>query len=99
GGGSGHVVLSPSFVARAVAVDGEGRILVAGHVDSAGQSDVVVARLLADGQPDPEFGTGGQRVVAVPGSIERARALALLDDGRIVVAGTSDQNGDVDFQV
>ncbi|WP_438015712.1 hypothetical protein WMF18_33280 [Sorangium sp. So ce315] len=99
GAGSGHVVLSPSFTARAVAVDAEGRILVAGHVDSAGQSDVVVARLLADGQPDPAFGTGGQRVIAVPGSSERAAALALLADGRIVVAGASDQNGDVDFQV
>ncbi|WP_437956268.1 hypothetical protein WME76_33185 [Sorangium sp. So ce119] len=99
GAGSAHVVLSPSFVAQAMAVDGEGRILVAGHVESGGESDAVVARLLADGQPDTAFGTGGQRVIAVPGSSERAAALALLADGRVLVAGASNQNGDADFQV
>ncbi|WP_437732054.1 hypothetical protein [Sorangium sp. So ce1335] len=99
GAGTGHVVLSPSFSAQAVAVDREGRILVAGHVDPGGESDIVVARLLADGQPDPAFGAGGQRVIAVPGSSERAAALALLGDGRILVAGDSNQNGDTDFQV
>lgn len=52
-GGSGH------SAATAVAVDGEGRIVVAGRLSGRGPA---VARLTADGAPDPTFSDDGRHV-------------------------------------
>jgi uncharacterized delta-60 repeat protein len=71
---------------EAVAIQPDGKILVAGYgtVDKA----FVIVRLEPDGDFDSGFGVGGvQRVDVVPGLIEKAYALALQPDGRIVVAG------------
>lgn len=85
--------------ARSVVVDSQDRILVLGHTGKVGQRDLVVVRYLQDGQPDMTFGTSGRRVIEAPGSDERAAAAAVLDDGRILVAGDTNANGNIDFQV
>jgi uncharacterized delta-60 repeat protein len=85
--------------ARAIAVDSRDRIVVAGESGPAGERDVVVARYLPDGQPDAEFGAGGRVIIESPGADERAVAVAVLPDDRIVVAGDSNENDNVDFQV
>lgn len=98
---SGYLTLSlgqPSS-AQAIVVDSQSRILVAGHTGPGGQRDVVVARYLQDGQPDVTFGVGGQRVIQAPGADESVAAAAVLADGRILVAGDSNANGNLDFQV
>ena len=52
-------------------------------------TNFAVARLNgADGSPDTNFGSGGRQTVPINGS-DRASALALQPDGRIVLAGTS----------
>src|SRR5207249_1300852 len=73
--------------ARALALQAEGRIVVAGS-SSAGAfgSDFALARYNSNGSLDPSFGTGG-RVLTDFGGDDEARALALQDDGKIVVAG------------
>lgn len=58
-----------------IAVDGHGRIVVAGNV---------LARHFADGAPDPSFGADG---VASGSGSAVFRALALQPDGKIVAAG------------
>ncbi|WP_437680701.1 hypothetical protein [Sorangium sp. So ce131] len=85
--------------ARAIAVDSRDRIIVAGQAGAEGEGDLVVARFLSDGQLDTSFGTGGHRLIESPGSDERAAAVALLPDGRIVVAGDSNAGGNIDFQL
>ncbi|AUX41538.1 hypothetical protein SOCE26_029580 [Sorangium cellulosum] len=85
--------------ARAIAVDSRGRIVVAGQAGADVEGDLVIARFLADGQPDTAFGTGGHRIIESPGSDEHAVAVALLPDGRIVVGGDSNAGGNVDFQL
>jgi uncharacterized delta-60 repeat protein len=52
------------------------------------QYDVLLARLTASGALDPSFGTAGQAVVDVEQQ-DRGHALAVQDDGRILVAGYS----------
>jgi uncharacterized delta-60 repeat protein len=74
--------------AHAVVISGDGKIVVAGAADSDpyGSADVAVVRYLPTGQTDPTFGAGG--IVITPGALdERANALALQPDGKIVVGG------------
>lgn len=76
--------------ALAVAVQPDGRILVAGHrrTDATGD-DGFVGRLTPEGGDDGAFGTAdGRRVFAAAGD-ERFTDLALQPDGRIVVVGTA----------
>jgi uncharacterized delta-60 repeat protein len=76
--------------ARAVAVTGDGKIVVAGVSDAEWPyiGKVAVARYLPTGQLDPAFGTGGIVLTAgPPGERAAAYTLALQPDGRIVVGG------------
>lgn len=64
-----------------------GQIYVAG--DAGPPTDVLLRRLLADGSPDLTFGTDGVVRTDVRGTADRASALALTPDGRVVLVGTS----------
>lgn len=75
--------------AYALAVQPDGKIVVAGFADAAGNRDFGVARLNADGTPDASFGSGGRVTVAVGAGEDRAHALLLQPDGKIVLGGTS----------
>ncbi len=72
--------------ARAVALQADGKIVVAGW-SSAGD-DFAVARYLPDGQLDPSF-DGDGRLTTDFGAVDAAYALMLQADGQIVVAGNS----------
>ncbi|WP_437571661.1 delta-60 repeat domain-containing protein [Sorangium sp. So ce542] len=69
----------------AMAVQPDGRILVAARSEEAGSSDYLVVRFEADGTIDETFGEDGQALAGVPGGAAVDMALQL--DGRIVVAG------------
>ena len=89
-GGDGVVTTAPVF-ASALTLQPDGGLLVAGTVRGAlqGTRDIAVARFLADGSPDPSFGTQGHAVTDVRGRDDQAEDVALQRDGRIVVAGGS----------
>ena len=70
--------------AIAIAIDGDGRIVVAGAGGPFG--DFALARYLADGSLDPAFGEGGL-VLTDFGSYDAAEGLAIQEDGGIVAAG------------
>src|SRR5213075_2062791 len=71
--------------ARAVAIQTDGRIVVAGSSWTGSQYAFVVTRYNVDGTLDPTFGVGGK--VATGGPADGATAMALQADGKIVVAG------------
>ncbi len=76
--------------AAAVLQHPDGRILVAGRRFVDGQhdaSDWVVLRHRAGGSLDPSFGEGGMIVTDFGTGAERAGAMAVQTDGRIVVGG------------
>ena len=76
-----------------LALDQSGRIVAAGDaVTATGGFDVAVARFNADGTLDSSFGTAGKVTTAVgPGTRrDRAHDVAVLDDGKILVAGFAD---------
>jgi uncharacterized delta-60 repeat protein len=83
---------------RAVALQPDGKIVVAGSTNANGTYDFSVARLQPNGLLDTTFGTGGKSIVDFGGN-DVGFAIALQPDGRIVVAGESDANGTKDFAV
>jgi uncharacterized delta-60 repeat protein len=85
-GTGGQVAVPAALFVAAVAVEPDGKILLAGTGSNpTGPAESVLVRLNAEGTPDAGFGTGGTvGDVALP----QAVALALQADGRILVAGT-----------
>jgi uncharacterized delta-60 repeat protein len=82
--GAGGVVIANGTVGDMVLLE-DGRILVAG---SSG-GDQLLARFLPDGSLDPSFGTGGIVTTDFSGNEDRAEALAIQRDGKLLVLGNS----------
>lgn len=71
---------------RKMAVQADGKIVVAGRKGTAGtDADVLVARLGATGALDATFGAGGTRVVDLGSNSDFGFGLAVLTNGKIVV--------------
>jgi uncharacterized delta-60 repeat protein len=82
--------------ANAVVLQPDGKFVVAGTAsDSATRptaTDIALARYNSDGSLDSAFGTGGETAIPFQNSAsEQGNAVALLPDGKIVVAGTAFQ--------
>ena len=81
---------------RDVAIQPDGKIVVVGSCPGGVPTTFSVLRYLADGNPDQDFGIDGTVNVSfdAPGSPtdERAAAVAVQPDGKIVVAGTATLN-------
>lgn len=92
--------LSPAFrdeLASSVAVDGNGRILVAGIAEKADNSyDFAVARLLPNGQLDGNFSGDGRATVAfdIAGNLDdQLLEMLLAPDGSIFLTGAATDEG------
>lgn len=72
--------------ARAVVLQSDGKIIVAGPAHDATGLHLGLVRYTANGTLDTTFGNGG-KVVAAIGSVDSANAVALQSDGKIIVAG------------
>ena len=75
-----------------LAIQPDGKIVIAGNT---AQDEFAVARITADGVYDDSFGSGGQVTVRFPGNQGDAafpHSLALQNNGKIVVAGTTYAN-------
>ena len=73
--------------AHGVAIQPDGRILVAGVTRVGAQDDFAVNRYLADGTLDGSFGGDGRVSTDFAGQVDRAYAVLVQTDGRIVVVG------------
>jgi uncharacterized delta-60 repeat protein len=90
-------------VAEEVAVQPDGKIVVAGARFTSTAGDFAVARYNTDGSLDATFGVGGIVFTDLnAGSSDTATAMALQGDGKIVLAGqsvTAVSPSDEDFAV
>jgi uncharacterized delta-60 repeat protein len=75
--------------ALAVAVQGDGKIVIAGYIaNGSGNTDFLVARYLSTGILDPEFGLGGYVTTNFGAGIDaRATSVAVQSDGKIIAGG------------
>lgn len=78
---------APTAEANAVAVQPDGKIVTAGNIAGLGGDDIVLARYNPDGSPDASFGAGGRLITMIGPASDKAHAIALQGDGKIVVAG------------
>ncbi|MEO0024314.1 MAG: hypothetical protein RL196_755 [Actinomycetota bacterium] len=80
--------------ATAVAVQTDGKVVVAGFHENGGSTDVVVARFATDGSLDASFGTAADSTpngitnTSIGDGNDEGRDLVIQADGKIVVAGT-----------
>lgn len=100
--GAGGLVLTDitaqgfSEEARSVIVRPDGRILAGGFAWNGANYDFVVLGYSSSGTPDAGFGTGGVAMIPVGSGDDFGQAMALLSDGRILVAGYTSNGTDYD---
>jgi len=89
--GTGKVITSigPSYdSAGVVALQSDGKLVVAGDTSNGGQSDFAVVRYVTNGSLDTSFGGTGKIVTNLGGN-EQVTNLAVQADGKIIVVGIS----------
>ena len=85
--------------ADSVAIDGNGKIVVAGGSYNGTDTDVAVVRYNADGSLDTTFDFDGKVTTATGTDWDDASSVALQSDGKILVAGWTSNATDQDFVV
>jgi uncharacterized delta-60 repeat protein len=96
--GRAAIDFSGTFVfADSVAVQSDGKLVVAGVSQGGGASLFAVARLNSDGSLDTSFGSAGTRTIAIGTVYDYASSIALQSDGKIVLAGQSNTDSGSDF--
>ncbi len=98
-GGVSNVAFGPeNDNGLAVAVQSDGKIVLAGESSAGFTSDFALVRFNADGSLDTSFDTDGRVTTALGFGADSAGDLAVQSDGKIIAAGTS-QALDDDFAV
>lgn len=93
-GQGGKVItdVSGSDVAYAVAVQPDGKVVVAGSAVVGGSGrDFVLVRYNPDGSLDSSFGSGGKVITAFGADSDQAYALLVQPDGKLLAGGDSNQ--------
>ncbi len=84
--------------ANSVAIQPDGKILVAGYAyNAAGDADFAVVRYNTNGTLDLSFNVTGKAVFAFGTSADIGQSLAIQPDGKIVVAGYSQVGSNYQF--
>ena len=93
-GGTAETLMTPGpgaiAHARAIRVLDDGRIVAAGFAGSESPGSarrIVMGRLSADGELDESFSANGILTLKLEGDDERASALSVQGDGKIILAG------------
>jgi uncharacterized delta-60 repeat protein len=84
--------------AASVAIQQDGKLIAAGTTGLTGFRDFAVARYNTDGSLDTTFGNGG-RVTCSFGGDDTAADVVVQPDGKILVAGSSDQETGIELAV
>ncbi|QDV70163.1 Bifunctional hemolysin/adenylate cyclase precursor [Rosistilla carotiformis] len=102
GAGNGYVTatgLADRSLANSMVVQSDGKILVAGIIGNGGDSDFAVARYNSDGTLDTSFDGDGVVNIVTGGTEAYVNELLLQPDGKILLVGDTDVNGDSDSVV
>ncbi len=86
-------------LAHAMAIQPDGKIILAGFVWNNNHSDFALIRYNSDGSLDKQFNRKGIVVTAVGAGNDFAYAVAVQPDGKILAAGHSENEGDFDLAV
>ena len=101
-GGTGWVTIDipdSNDEPMAVAVQEDGKIVVAGATGGWWAGNFVVVRLKSDGSLDDSFGGTGVVITNLGGCEDHANSLAIQGDGKILVSGHAGDGSNKDFAV
>lgn len=75
---------------QAVAVQSDGKVILAGGLFNGVNGDIGLARFRPEGTPDPTFGgSSGMVITDLNGRHDSVNAMVIQPDGRIIIAGAS----------
>ena len=80
-------------IGNGVMVQPDGKIIVAGFSNNGSNQDFSLIRLNADGTLDTSFNSTGKAIVPLDGGSDYGYGATLQPDGKIIVAGFSDNGG------
>jgi uncharacterized delta-60 repeat protein len=87
-GGKTTVDFGGDDLVGASVLQSDGSLITVGNTaPGTGGDDMAVSRLTPNGAPDPAFGSGGKVTIDFAGGDDKAFAVALQPDGKIIVAG------------
>lgn len=89
--------LGDSDYGRAVAIQSNGQIVVAGNSSNDSGSDFALARYNGDGSLDTTFGIGGKTTTDFSSGYDYGRTVAIQSDGKIIVGGSHSSATNSDF--
>jgi uncharacterized delta-60 repeat protein len=94
--GKGSTDPATAYQAAAMALQPDGKLVLAGGATRGPGTDFVVARLNSNGGKDNNFGNSGDAYTDFGGN-DDAFAVAMQPDGKIVAAGVTRQGGQGEF--
>jgi uncharacterized delta-60 repeat protein len=84
---------------EAVAIQSDGKIVLAGHTWDGVDYDFAVVRYNTDGSLDTTFGSGGKVVTQVSTADDQIHGITVQSDGKILVVGDTDNGSNLDVAV
>lgn len=84
---------------RSVALQSDGKIVVAGTSTDGSGNDFALARYNIDGSLDTTFDSDGKLTTDILGSDDWGNSVAIQPDGKIVIAGMADNGPNFDFAI
>ncbi|MFO0999029.1 MAG: hypothetical protein U0936_01720 [Planctomycetaceae bacterium] len=88
-----------SCIPFTVAMQADGKIVVAGFTYNGSNIDTAMVRLLPDGSLDTSFGTGGKVTTAVGSGDDNANKVIIQPDGKILLGGEAMIGGQRDLAI
>jgi len=83
--------------ANSMAIQADGKIVVAGFTYNNTDNDFALVRYNTDGTLDNSFGTGGKVITGIGSGPDYAFSVAIQTDGKIVAAGYTGNYPDLDY--
>ena len=91
------LVETANSTAKALAIQQDGKIVVAGHYDNNFYNDAAVVRFNSNGTIDTTFGNTGVVRLVLSNQFDEFQDVAIQSDNHIVLAGLTSQNSTPDF--
>ena len=98
-GTDGFFIETVASIGRDLAIDSNGRIVVAGRRTNGSDDDVAIWRLISDGSLDLSFDGNGYTVKDIYGHNDDVDEMVIDSSGRIVVTGNSNNGTDTDMLI